>query len=268
MYPYPLIGLDYNIENIFIDDLSIEEGMGSLIIKSTSGVDKTSFCEVIKKHEKLGDINVALLSSSSMAYYENLDTVAIGVPFEIKIDNAKIATRLDLSFIVYTKKDVKINFASIDKSLPRDLFLPKNSFLGDLGTFRYWLAHERKRSVASILRLDLNSVHYSFDLDTNKIGIRIPKDVLESYNEARDNGNLIFALYVYPVLVQAMSLVLENRSSGLHSNYESLLWFEFLQMKIDTTHINESNAILACQDLIPINIQEQVIKMIYENSVE
>lgn len=268
MYPYPLIALDYNDNDVFLDDLSIDEDASILRISSSSGIAKDSIAPELKYQEKAGNICFAVLVQSSMAYYEMLIDVSYGRPFEIEINKKDIATRLDLSVLVYTKKRADINFNNIDAHLPSSVILPKNSFLGELCSFRYWLAHERERSVASIIRLDLNSENYSFDLDMNKISIKIPKDSFESYPDIKGNGNLIFALYVYPVLVRAMSLVLDYRANGQHSNLESLKWFEYLQMKIETTRINESNPIVACQDLIPINIQGEVIKMIYENSDE
>lgn len=268
MYPYPLIGLDYNIDEVFIDDLSIDEDTSILRIRSQSGISKSSIASELKHQENAGNICFAILITSSMAYYESLTAISFGGPFQIEVEKKDIATRLDISILVYTKQKSDITYSNIDDHLPSSVVLPKNSFLGELCSFRYWLAHERKRSVASILRLDLNADKYSFDLDMNKISIKIPKNVIDSYPDTKGNGNLIFALYVYPVLVQAMSLVLDFRSNNLHSNLESLKWFEYLQMKIETKGINESNAILACQDLIPINIQEEVIKMIYENSYE
>lgn len=268
MYPYPLIGLDYNLEEVFINDLTIEEDTSILRICSQSGISKSSIAAEIKHHENSGNVRFAILITSSMAYFEILRDIPFGSPVEIEIEKKEIATRLDISFLVYTKRKCEVNYSNIESYLPSSVVLPKNSFLGELCSFRYWLAHERKRSVASILRLDLNSDNYSFDLDMNKISIKIPKNVVDSYPDSKGNGNLIFALYVYPVLVQAMSFVLDFRTNNVHSNLESLKWFEFLQMKIETMGINESNAIVACQDLIPINIQEEVIKMIYENSHE
>ena len=268
MYPYPLISLDYNIDDVFLDDLTIDEDASTLLIKSQSGSAKDSVASELKYQENEGNICFAALITSSMAYYEILTDIAFGRPFEIKIDKKDVAVRLDLTILVYAKKEFDINFNNIDSRLPSSVILPKSSFLGELCSFRYWFAHERRRSVASILRLDLNSDNYSFDLEMNKISIKIPKHIFESHPDIKGNGNLIFALYVYPVLVQAMSLVLEYRSDDQHQNLESLQWFEYLQMKIETTGINESNPILACQELIPINVQEEVIKMIYENSDE
>lgn len=268
MYPYPLIALDYNNDDVFLDDLSIDEDALILRISSSSGIAKKSIAAELRYHESQENIRFAVLVQSSMAYYELLKDIHCGCPFEIEINKKDIATRLDVSVLVYTKKIVDINFNHIDTHLPSSVILPANSFLGELCSFRYWLAHERERSVASIIRLDLNSENYSFDLDMNKISVKIPKYSFESYPDIKGNGNLIFALYVYPVLVRAMSLVLDYRANGQYSNLESLKWFEYLQMKIETTGINESNPIVACQDLIPINIQEEVIKMIYENSDE
>lgn len=268
MYPYPLISLDYSVDDIIIDDLTIEEDDSKLLIKSGAGIANSAIASELKHQAKDGNICFGALITSSMAYYEILTDIAFDSPFQIEIDKGDIAVRLDVSILMYAKNECDINFNFIDPRFPSSVVLPKSSYLGELCSFRYWLSHERKRSVASILRLDLNAEQFSYDLEMNKIAIKIPKDIISSYPEVKGNGNLIFALYVYPVLVQAMSLVLEYRTDGRHTNLESLQWFEYLQMKIETMGINESNPVLACQDLIPINIQEEVIKMIYENSDE
>lgn len=268
MYPYPLLNLDYCDNAVFIDDFTIDEDSSTLRILSKGGIKMKALPPELKYHANQGNVSFAVLFTSSMAYFETLKDVSIGQPIEIEIDKNDIAVRLDISILAYAKNETEINYSNIDSRFPSSMVLPKNSLIGELSSFRYWLAHERKRSVASILRLDLNAEQYSYELEMNKISIKIPKVVFESNQDIKGNGNLIFALYVYPVLVQAMSLVLEYRSDRRHSNLESLRWFEYIQMKIETTEINESNPIVACQDLIPINVQEEVIKMIYENSDE
>lgn len=266
MYPYPIIGQDYCLDKVFIEDLIISEDASLLWIESPEGISTEPIHSELKHNENRGKISFAMLITSSMAYYEYLVDLELGKPFKISIEKRNIASHVDLSILIYTKTECDIQFGNIDRSLPSSAILPSSSFLGELCSFRYWLAHERKRSVGDIIRLDLNSDNYSFDLDMNKITVKIPRELIESYSDMKGNGNLIYALYVYPVLVQAMSKVLDFRSSGEHTNYESLRWFEYLQMKIETKGINESNSIIATQELVSYNVQEEVIKMIYESS--
>lgn len=267
MYPYPIIGQDYGIDNVFIEDLTISEDTSVLWIESLNGISMESIHPELKHNENRGNISFAMLITSNMAYYEYLVDVELGKPIKISIEKRNIATHVDLSILIYTKTECDIHFSNIDTSLPSSVKLPSSSFLGELCSFRFWLAHERKRSVGDIIRLDLNADNYSFDLDVNKITVKIPRNLIESYSEVKGNGNLIYALYVYPVLVQAMSHVLDYRS-GENVNYEGLRWFEYLQMKIETNGINESNSIIATQELVSFNVQEEVIKMIYESSNE
>lgn len=271
MFPYPIILEDYDENVVFLDDLSISENDDSITIISENGVSRESLNGELKSHLRHG-LMFGLKVTSSMAFYEELFTFRLNQPLSIKIDKSLVARSLELSFIMFNEQDLEINFRHIDDVKFRSIGvmnIPKYSMLGTLKSFKYWLFNERKRSVASIFKVDKESEKYTYDIDSNRLIIRIPKDIFSKYPQMATNGYLVFALYVYPVLVHAMQIVLEFRSS--HDNecsFSNLYWFDYFMMQLDSLGLNESNAIIACNELLPLDIQEKIIQEMYENSYE
>jgi hypothetical protein len=84
----------------------------------------------------------------------------------------------------------------------------------------------------------------------------------------KENGDVIFGLYVFPVLVQAMAKVIDARRKINGDNeYNQYKWFDYLDMKIATLGLTESDPITACRELLePNNVQNSIIAQLYESS--
>lgn len=86
MYPYPIIGQDYCLDKVFIEDLTISEDASFLLIESKEGISAESVHSELKHNENRGRISVAMLITSSMAYYEYLVDLELGKPFKVSIE--------------------------------------------------------------------------------------------------------------------------------------------------------------------------------------
>jgi len=176
-----------------------------------------------------------------------------------------------IDVVLYTKKNTNIQFRNIDVNIFGDLpdvDVPEKSFLGSIVDYKYWLYQERQRSIASVIKLNMEANYYGYELDSDKIHVFIPKNEVEKHEEIKENGDVIFGLYVFPVLVQAMAKVIDARRKINGDNeYNQYKWFDYLDMKIATLGLTESDPITACRELLePNNVQNSIIAQLYESS--
>lgn len=271
MFPYPLISIDYDEDVIYIDDLELSESDEEICFRSASGINKMLLSSELKELYNRGNIGLGIRAVSPLSYFEGFHEIDVGAEFEYCISKKELSTSLQIDIILFTKKETTIQFRNIDKikfkELP-DVDVPAKSFLGSLIEYKYWFFQERQRSVASIVKLNMESDHFGFDLDSDKIHVNIPKSEVGRHVEIKENGELIFALYVFPALVQAMSKVFDARQKlDTKSDYNQYKWFDYLEMKINTLGLTESDPISASRELLePINVHDSIISQLYESS--
>ena len=271
MFPYPLISIDYNEDTSYIDDLELIETDEEICLLSKSGIKRDQLPSELKVLYAKGDIGLGIRAVSPMSYFEIFSNINLDSEFELRLSKENLSTSVHIDVVLYTKKNTNIQFRNIDVNIFGDLpdvDVPEKSFLGSIVDYKYWLYQERQRSIASVIKLNMEANYYGYELDSDKIHVFIPKNEVEKHEEIKENGDVIFGLYVFPVLVQAMAKVIDARRKINGDNeYNQYKWFDYLDMKIATLGLTESDPITACRELLePNNVQNSIIAQLYESS--
>jgi hypothetical protein len=262
-YPYPVLGVNEDINGEFQVHLSVDADKDYIKVKPTFLLNNNTLKNIIDGKKALFATQVYCRATMFRTMFKSESSK----PDPILIETPKLREEVELHFFICANKKI-VTYKNDDFHEDYQGFsfdIDRGDILGygGKGTFNASKAPEELRAVSSFMNIDKHNHNHNYaynNYDSAKITILLSEKDYHAYQEIAANPSttdILHSSVVLPALIEAIHEIELGKD-----DYSENAWFKILKSLIEET--KETNLLKIAQKILdnPINRSFSTIKRI------